>query len=114
MAKVANPIRLTVIRKAPLRPAVSPIRPKISAPTGRKANPTAKLIRAKTKPADSLRPAEKVLAMIEARGTKTKKSYHSNAVPAAEAPTTSRMVERGTAAASDTTAIPSPSFAASL
>ena len=35
------PIMITVIRKAPLRPARSPMRPKIKAPSGRKANPAA-------------------------------------------------------------------------
>ena len=99
MAKVAAPIISTVTRKAPLRPVRSPIRPKISAPTGRKAKPTAKLISAKTSPAASESPAEKVLAMIVASGTKTKKSYHSNAVPAAEAAITTRMSAAGPASA---------------
>ena len=85
MQKVAPPIRLTVMMKAPLRPRRSPMRPNTSAPTGRKAKPTAKDPRAKRKAAESVSPAENCLAMMVANGTKTKKSYHSNAVPAAEA-----------------------------
>lgn len=48
MQKVAAPIMITVIRNAPLRPERSPTRPKISAPTGRKAKPAANEPSAKT------------------------------------------------------------------
>src|SRR5665647_81521 len=92
MAKVEKPIRLMVTRKVPLRPTRSPMRPKIRAPIGRKAKPTAKAPRAKTYPAVSLSPAKKVLDRMAARGTKRKKSYHSKAVPAAEAATTRIML----------------------
>ena len=43
-----RPIMMTVTRKAPLRPVRSPIRPNISAPSGRKAKPAANEPRAKT------------------------------------------------------------------
>ena len=46
-AKVETPIRLMVARKVALRPMRSPMRPKIRAPMGRKANPTAKAPSAK-------------------------------------------------------------------
>ncbi len=91
MAKVAAPIRMTVIRKAPLRPALSPIRPKISAPSGRKKNPAPNRPSAASTPAVSPSSAKKFLPITEARVPKTKKSYHSNAVPADEARTTVRI-----------------------
>ena len=91
MAKVAPPIRVTVIRKAALRPIRSPMRPKISAPRGRKAKPAPKRASAATRPAVSVRPAKKLREMIAASVPKMKKSYHSKAVPADEATTTVRM-----------------------
>jgi hypothetical protein len=50
MKNVPMPIRLMVTRKVYLRPIMSPIRPKISAPKGRTANPAAKASKAKMKP----------------------------------------------------------------
>ena len=91
MAKVAPPIRVTVTRKAPLRPIRSPTRPKISAPTGRKKKPAPNRASAASSPAVASSSEKKFLAMIGVRAPKTKKSYHSNAVPAAEAATTVRI-----------------------
>src|SRR5580658_5417761 len=91
MAKVAPPIIETQIRNAALRPRMSPTRPKISAPSGRKAKPTPNSASAAIWPAIGSSWAKKVLAMIACRLPKMKKSYHSNAVPAAEAATTVRM-----------------------
>src|ERR1700722_3088694 len=91
MAKVAPPIIETQIRNAALRPRMSPTRPKISAPSGRKAKPTPNNASAAICPAIGSSWAKKVLAMIACRLPKMKKSYHSNAVPAAEAATTVRM-----------------------
>jgi len=88
MPKVAPPIKVTVTRNAPLRPSRSPTWPNTSAPIGRKANPTPNRARAAKVPAVSFRPAKKVLEMTWVRLPKMKKSYHSNAVPAAEAATT--------------------------
>ena len=88
MAKVEPPIRVTVTRKAPLRPTRSPIRPNTRAPRGRKANPTPNRARAANRPAVSLRPAKKTLEMTPVRLPKMKKSYHSKVVPADEATTT--------------------------
>ena len=85
MRKVDAPIRLTVTRNAPLRPMRSPTAPKISAPRGRKAKPTANRANAATKAGVGSSPAKNTFEMIGARLPKMKKSYHSNAVPAEEA-----------------------------
>jgi hypothetical protein len=53
----------TVTRKAALRPTLSPIRPKIRAPRGRKAKPVPNRARAAIRPAVSLRPVKKTLEM---------------------------------------------------
>src|SRR5262249_9938986 len=91
MAKVAPPISVTVIRNAALRPTRSPRPPKISAPIGRKKNPAPNRASAAKRPAVASRPAKKFLPMIEVSAPKTKKSYHSTAVPADEAVMTVRM-----------------------
>jgi len=91
MLTVASPIMVMVIRKAALRPARSPTRPKIRAPIGRKKKPAPNNPKAASRPAVELRPEKKFLAMIGVRAPKTKKSYHSKAVPAAEATTTVAM-----------------------
>ena len=88
MRKVAPPIRLTVMRNAPLRPRRSPTTPKISAPSGRKAKPAANSASAAISAGVGSSPAKKTLEMTGARLPKMKKSYHSNAVPADEAMTT--------------------------
>src|SRR5215217_5750143 len=87
MRNVAPPIRLTVIRKAPLRPSLSPTTPKISAPRGRNAKPVANNASAAISACVGSRPAKKILEMTGARLPKMKKSYHSNAVPADDAMT---------------------------
>src|SRR5436190_14360953 len=90
MANVAAPIIITVIRKAPLRPALSPMRPNTSAPSGRNRKPAPNRASAAARPAVGGRPAKKVLEMTPVRLPKTKKSYHSKAVPADEAAMTVR------------------------
>ena len=90
MATVAPPISSTVARNAPLRPARSPIRPNTKAPSGRNRNPVPNSARAAANPAASGRPEKKVLEMTPVRLPKTKKSYHSNVVPAEDAATTVR------------------------
>src|SRR5207248_1500332 len=92
--KVAAPIRLTVTRNAPLRPSLSPTTPKISAPSGRKANPAANRPSAAISAGVGSSPEKKTLEMTGARLPKMKKSYHSNAVPADEAITT-RAIDQG-------------------
>src|SRR5215210_5293887 len=94
MAKVDPPIRLTVVRKVALRPIRSPIAPKMIAPSGRKAKPTANSARAAISAAVGSSPARKTLAMTGVSEPKMKKSYHSNAVPADEAMTT-RVIDQG-------------------
>ncbi len=103
MAKVAPPIRVTVTRKAALRPIRSPRPPKISAPTGRKKNPVPNSASAASRPAVASRPEKKFLPMIEVRAPNTKKSYHSNAVPADDAAITVRMDVRLTCAGAAST-----------
>src|SRR6516225_967756 len=85
MAKVAPPIIETQIRKAALRPRMSPTRPKISAPSGRNAKPTPDSVSAAIWPAVGPSAAKKCLEMSVSRLPKTEKSYHSTDVPAAEA-----------------------------
>ena len=94
MAKVAPPIRLTVVRKVALRPTRSPIAPKMIAPSGRKAKPTANSASAATSAPVGSSPARNTLAMTGVSDPKMKKSYHSNAVPADEAVTT-RVIDQG-------------------
>ena len=94
MAKVAPPIRLTVVRKVAFRPTRSPIAPKMIAPSGRKAKPTANRASAAISAAVGSSPARNTLAMTGVRLPKMKKSYHSNAVPAEEAVTT-RVIDQG-------------------
>src|ERR671913_1817387 len=96
MAKVAPPIRMTVVRKVALRPTRSPIAPKMIAPRGRKAKPTANSARAATSADVGSSPARNTLAMTGVSEPKMKKSYHSNAVPADEAVTT-RAIDQGLA-----------------
>ncbi len=50
MRNVLEPIRVMHIRKVVLRPIMSPMRPKNSAPNGRTAKPAAKASSAKMKP----------------------------------------------------------------
>src|SRR5579859_555416 len=88
MPTVAAPIIVTVIRNAPLRPTLSPTRPKISAPIGRKKNPAPNRPSAARSPAVGSRAVKKFLAITGARVPKTKKSYHSKVVPITEAATT--------------------------
>ncbi len=57
--KVDRPMMVMVMRKARLRPDLSPMRPKISAPSGRIAKPAAKVSRVKMKPAVSFTLAKK-------------------------------------------------------
>src|SRR5207248_6502669 len=83
--KVAPPIRLTVVRNAPLRPSRSPTMPKISAPNGRKAKAAAKSASAAIVPAVGFSPAKKTFWIVVASEPKMKKSYHSNAVPVDDA-----------------------------
>ena len=97
MAKVAPPIRLTVVRKVALRPIRSPITPKMIAPSGRKAKPAANRPSAAISAEVASSPAKNTLEMTVARLPKMKKSYHSNAVPADEAVTT-RAIDQGLAA----------------
>jgi hypothetical protein len=85
MQKVAPPMIETQIRNAALRPKRSPTRPKISAPSGRKANPTPKSASAAICPAVGPSAANKFFDMIVKRLPKMKKSYHSNDVLAADA-----------------------------
>ncbi len=94
MRKVAPPIRLTVIRNAPLRPRRSPTTPKMIAPSGRNAKPTANKASAAISAGVGSSPAKNTLEMTGARLPKMKKSYHSNAVPADEATTTRVMPPR--------------------
>src|SRR3982751_5083906 len=94
MRKVAAPIRVTVTRKAPLRPSLSPTTPKISAPSGRKANPAANNPSAAMRAEVGSSPAKKTREMTGARLPKMKKSYHSNAVPADDAMIT-RAIDQG-------------------
>ena len=94
MRKVAAPIRLTVIRNAPLRPSLSPMTPKISAPSGRKAKPAANKASAASSAGVGSSPAKKTFEMTGARLPKMKKSYHSNAVPADDAMMT-RAIDQG-------------------
>src|SRR5579859_3743888 len=82
---------VTVIRNAPLRPTLSPTRPKISAPIGRKKNPAPKRPSAASSPAVGSSAVKKFLAITGARVPNTKKSYHSNVVPITEAAITVRM-----------------------
>src|SRR5687768_7732795 len=96
MAKVAPPIRLTVVRKVALRPTRSPIAPKMIAPSGRKAKPTANSASAAISAEVGSSPARNTLAMTGVSEPKMKKSYHSNAVPAEEAVTT-RAIDQGLA-----------------
>ncbi len=63
---VATPMMTIVIRKVCLRPARSPIRPKISAPKGRTAKPAAKASKAKMKAVVSFTPAKNCRLMIVA------------------------------------------------
>ena len=77
-----------VTRKAFLRPFESPTLPKINAPSGRTAKPTAKTKSAAIKAAVSFKPLKKCSVMIEISRPKIKKSYHSNTVPLEEAATT--------------------------
>ncbi len=79
------PIRLTVARKVALRPTRSPIAPKMIAPSGRKAKPTANSASAATSAPVGSSPARNTLAMTGVRLPKMKKSYHSKAVPADDA-----------------------------
>ncbi len=58
---------------------------------GRTAKPAPKAARAKMKAAASLTPTKKTLAMTALSEAKTKKSYHSKVVPAADAATIRRM-----------------------
>ena len=81
-----------------MRPARSPIRPNTSAPSGRNRNPAPNSARAAANPAASGSPEKKVLEMTPVRLPNTKKSYHSNVVPADEAATTVRS-EAGLASA---------------
>ena len=90
MATVAHPIMVTVIRKAPLRPTLSPTRPKISAPMGRKKKPAPKSPRAASRPEVGSSSVKKFRAVTGASAPKTKKSYHSKVKPRVEAITTSR------------------------
>src|SRR5207253_6272228 len=83
--------RLTVTRNAPLRPSRSPITPKISAPSGRKAKPAANRPSAAISAEVGSSAAKKIFEMTGARLPKMKKSYHSNAVPAEEAMITRAM-----------------------
>src|SRR3954462_4075908 len=94
MRKVEVPIRLTVMRKAPLRPRRSPMTPKISAPSGRNAKPAANKPSAAMSAGVGSSPAKKTLEMTGARLPKMKKSYHSKAVPADDAMTTRAIDER--------------------
>ncbi len=94
MAKVAPPIRLTVVRKVALRPTRSPITPKMIAPNGRNAKPTANNASAAISAEVGSSPARNTLAMTGVSDPKMKKSYHSNAVPADEAVTT-RAIDQG-------------------
>src|SRR5687768_1815917 len=94
MRKVAPPIRLTVVRKVALRPTRSPITPKMIAPSGLKAKPTANSASAAISAEVGSSPARNTLAMTGARLPKMKKSYHSNAVPAEDA-TTTRFIDQG-------------------
>src|ERR687889_2230856 len=94
MRKVAPPIRLTVIRNAPLRPSRSPTTPKISAPSGRNAKPTANNASAAISAGVGSSPAKNTREMTGVRLPKMKKSYHSNAVPADDAMIT-RAIDHG-------------------
>ncbi len=87
-------MRLMVIRKALLRPNLSPMTPKIKAPRGRKAKPAANSARAASKAGVGSSPAKNTLEMTGAKLPKMKKSYHSNAVPADEA-TMTRAIDQG-------------------
>src|SRR3982751_6974957 len=91
MRNVAPPIRLTVTRNAPLRPSLSPMTPKISAPRGRNAKPAANSARAAISAGVGSKPAKNTFEMTGARLPKMKKSYHSKVVPAEEAITTRAM-----------------------
>src|SRR5688572_11439006 len=94
MAKVAPPMIDTVARNAPLRPSRSPITPKMIAPSGRKAKPAANNPSAAISAAVGSSPAKNTFEMVVASAPKMKKSYHSNAVPAADA-TTTRFIDQG-------------------
>ncbi len=59
IANVARPMIVMVMRKAPLRPALSPILPNTSAPSGRTMKPTAKVSNVNTNACASGRPAKK-------------------------------------------------------
>src|SRR5688572_20334286 len=69
----------------------SPIIPKIIAPSGRKAKPTANKASAAISAEVGSSPARNTLAMTGVSDPKMKKSYHSNAVPADDAVTTRVM-----------------------
>ena len=99
MAKVAPPIRLTVARKVALRPTRSPIAPKMIAPNGRKAKPTANKASAAISAEVGSSPVRNTLAITGVSEPKMKKSYHSNAVPADEAVIT-RAIDHGFATVS--------------
>ncbi len=105
MPKVAPPISETQIRNAALRPKRSPTRPKISAPSGRNANPTPNSASAAIWPAVGPSWAKKFFEMIVRRLPKTKKSYHSNAVLAQEAATTVRIAVTGAIAGGAVSAV---------
>src|SRR5436305_15272255 len=96
------------MRKAPLRPSLSPTTPKISAPNGRKAKPAANKASAASSAGVGSSPAKKTFEMTGARLPKMKKSYHSNAVPADEAMITHAIDEDLCCAGSAMLAIVNP------
>ena len=83
-----------------MRPTRSPIAPKMIAPSGRKAKPTANKASAAISAEVGSSPVKKTLEMTGVSDPKMKKSYHSNAVPADEAVTT-RAIDHGLAEVSD-------------
>ncbi len=92
MPTVAAPIRATVMTKASLRPSLSPTHPNTSEPKGRKAKPAPNAPSARMNAAASGTPEKKFFEIRAARLPKTKKSYHSNEVPAQEAATMTRIL----------------------
>jgi hypothetical protein len=75
MREVPRPISTMVTRKVYFRPKVSPKRPKMSAPSGRTANPAANANNVNTNAAEGLTPEKNLVAKIVLSVPYTKKSY---------------------------------------
>ncbi|CAB5308646.1 hypothetical protein IST461_02809 [Burkholderia multivorans] len=78
---VAPPIMQIVTTKVRLRPIRSPMRPKISAPSGRIVKPTPNVSRANRNAVFESTPEKNLPASTAASDPYNAKSYHSNAVP---------------------------------